>query len=273
MPVKREVPPTPRQAATELQQVIWAICAQVDRPIAVQDPVYPRWRFAEHTDRLFCLLKAVKYLSTLFGAITLDEHGHVQEVGILARVMDDCQNDIFFMLTPMADGKPLDDQIRLIEDFFQEEFEDPTRVWSSEQKRDNVPRRKIHAGFAKVNAGEINPSDGKRVFEKISKVLSGYVHGAYPHIMETYGGIPPRFHMSGMKGTTLEAQFWQQILTYTYRCIMAVELVALRFGRAAEAKRTHELLERFEPAHKMKPTVSAEAQIKKMKAKEKEQPN
>jgi hypothetical protein len=46
-----------------------------------------------------------------------------------------------------------------------------------------------------------DPSRRIELYRTISKVYSGFVHGASPHIMEMYGGDPPHFHTKGMLGT------------------------------------------------------------------------
>jgi hypothetical protein len=102
----------------------------------------------------------------------------------------------------------------------------------SEQKRVTVSVRKIHATFAKLAADEVNPSDTQEILRTVQQAFSGYVHGAYPHIMELYGGNPPRFHTSGMPNTPTIAGWEKQLIGYAYRAIMITALVArkLKFG-------------------------------------------
>ena len=155
---------TPKDVATKLEAILTSIGNRLEQPAPVVDPAYPRWRYEHRSPQLPCFLKVVKYVSTLYGAICLEEAGHVQEVGVLCRVMDDCQNDTLFMIIPLGDeGELSTNQRRFIDDFFQEEFDDPIRILTSDQKRTNVSRQKVHAGLAKVASSEVNPSDAQRV--------------------------------------------------------------------------------------------------------------
>ena len=78
----------------------------------------------------------------------------------------------------------------------------------------NSPRLMIGLGMALYSRGnyddavrvllkgaDLNPSDAQSAMSTLHKAYSGYVHGAYPHIMELYGGNPARFHMAGMRDT------------------------------------------------------------------------
>jgi len=78
------------------------------------------------------------------------------------------------------------------------DFEAPT---SSHQSREMVPRKKIRAYLARIEGKGLDPSRAVQVTTVVSKVYSGFVHGASPHVMEIYGGNPPRFHTRGMTGT------------------------------------------------------------------------
>jgi hypothetical protein len=170
-------------------------------PAFVNEPAYPRFRYRVHTDALACYLKGARLISTLNAAFILYQHAYPQEVGALCRMADDFSNEVMFILLPQA-GEEVDEvQRQFLENFFHEELDKPADPLGSEQKRVTVPARKIHAAFAKLASNEINPSDAQEMLRTIHQAFSGYVHGAYPHIMELYGGNPPRFHLSGMPNT------------------------------------------------------------------------
>ena len=59
--------------------------------------------------------------------------------------------------------------------------------------------------------------------------MSGFVHGAYPHIMELYGGNPPHFHLNGMLGTPIHDLFVAQARHYFYRGIQSFLLLSQAF--------------------------------------------
>ena len=70
----------------------------------------------------------------------------------------------------------------------------------------------------------------QEIYRTVQQSFSGYVHGAYPHIMESYGGSPSNlhYHMNGMLGTTRIPEWTETLLTYIYRTMIAVEVVAKR---------------------------------------------
>jgi hypothetical protein len=45
----------------------------------------------------------------------------------------------------------------------------------------------------------------------IDWVFSNYVHGKYPETMDMYGGVPGRFHLSGMRGTPKDLENLQML--------------------------------------------------------------
>jgi hypothetical protein len=229
----------------------------------------PFFRHQELSDNLLCLLKGVKLVSNLNASLLLYRGGFTQELGALSRISDDLANDILFMLKPLDGEKPSKDQVRFFEEFFQEEFDNPNDPLGSAQKRDNVSRRKVHATFAHLAKDHVNPSDGQAMVSTIHAALSGYVHGAYPHIMEMYGGNPPRFHMSGMRGTPRMAEWSSQIVNYVYRTIMVAELTARKLGQEEMEKQLRALLIEFETKLNCKPDEHPEAQLRRMKEKAK----
>ena len=223
------------------------------------------FRHLEQSDVLFCYLKGVKLISTLNAALVLLEEGYTQEVGALCRMADDFFYEILFFMGPIEESGPTKDQIKMLKDFYKEEFENPKDTLGSPQSRDAVPRRKINAAFGKLAKDELNPHDAQGTVETVHKALSGYVHGAYPHIMELYGGLPPRFYMAGMLGTPRIPQWQKQLVTYVYRAIMVTELISKRLGAKSNEKTIRQLLIEYEVIMNCKPTESAATILRELK--------
>ena len=250
----------------QLQEIIHALAAQVNEMAAVFAPPEPvRWgpgvvfRHTEQTDALAAVLKLVKLVSTLNAAAVLLEHGCVQEVGALCRVAHECSTDI--LLLSSVGEADADNTERLLADFYREEYEDPERPLSSHIKRDNVPRRKVNAAIARSVSDQINPSDAQAVFGVPEKVLSGYVHGAYPHVMELYGGPDRQFHMLGMLGTPRITEWHPQIVTYLYRALTLSVLVAQLLGLDDVRDRIASLRNGFEEEFGCKPSRALAEQL------------
>jgi hypothetical protein len=227
---------------------------------------YRQFRHESFTESLACYLKGIKAISTLNASIVLLRQGYAQEVGALCRMVDDFCNEIFFLLLPQGEnGTFSDDQIRFLENFFQEEFDKPADPLRSTQKRDTVAVKKIHATFGKLAAGELNPSDAQELLRTVHQAFSGYIHGAYPHIMEMYGGNPPRFHVSGMLGTPRIAEWRGQLVGYVQRFIIATVFIARKMGVTDLEAPLRALLEDFEKATRTKPLLKASEMLTKYK--------
>ena len=50
----------------------------------------------------------------------------------------------------------------------------------------------MRAAIAALPENPVNPHEHAQTPGAIYDAFSGYVHGAHPHIMELYGGDPPR---------------------------------------------------------------------------------
>ena len=132
-----------------------------------------------------------------------------------------------------------------------------------------MPTRKIHSTFAKLSKNEANPSDAQEILRTLHQAFSGYVHGGYPHIMEMYGGNPPRFHMSGMLGTPRIIELRTQLKTYVYRTIMVSILVARKLGSSDLETTVKELMKEFEQRIGCAPTKKAAEMIRDIKKRKK----
>lgn len=166
-------------------------------------PPKEQFRHGTQHDCLLIYLKGVRWVSLLNASIVLLGVGHVHEIGILCRCMDESFEDMLLFIKNLGpEDKPTEAQERVLKEFFQEQFNDPSVPMLSASKRDRVRRSTLRAALAGLQGNVVNPHDHARINEIIYDAFSGYVHGAYPHIMELYGGNPPQYHMAGMSGTS-----------------------------------------------------------------------
>ena len=165
--------------------------------------------------------------------------GFVQEVGVLNKVTDETQQDVVFILSGLRD--PEDPDRPFLEAFYEEEFEADTAL-ASTQKRRMTPRRKIRDRvarfFSEPPGSPVNRNRHSEMQRTIDKVQSGYVHGASGHIMEMYGGVPPRFgfQMNGIAGTSREQLCREEFWVYIYRSIFVFAVVASAFAGPAACR-------------------------------------
>lgn len=194
------------------------------------------FRYVEKSIHQAIVQKLARVISGLHAARILLENGFIQEQAALQRMLDEFQEDVTFLAYAVIFNDMTNQHHKYLNAFYEEEFDNPEDPVSSTQKRPMVSRDKIRAYIARIEGSGLDPSRGIAVTRTISKAYSGYVHGASPQIMEMYGGHPPRFHVSGMRGTPLFVDHQKDLWNYFYRGICA-------FGFAAKAFRDDALFD------------------------------
>lgn len=210
----------------------------------------------DHTDSLACYLKGVKAVSTLNGALVLLKYGFTQEVGALCRMVDEACNEILFLIKPEDQNILSNYQKQFLDSFYQEEFADNENIFKAHNPRHTVPSKKIHASLAKTIFTSINPSDAKAMTSVVQKTLSGYIHGAYPQIMEMYGGNPPHFHIEGMLGTPRINEWTTQVIAYTDKLILLSILISNKLGAYGVEKLMQDFRFEFEKQFSTRSSLS-----------------
>lgn len=188
------------------------------------------FRYVEKSIHQAIVQKLARVISTLHSARILLEYGFIQEQAALQRMLDEFMEDITFLSYAVISNDVTELHHTYLNAFYEEEFDKPEDSIGSTQKRPMMPRQKIRAYLAKIEGSGLDPSSWVAVTRTISKAYSGYVHGASPHIMEMYGGNPPKFHVSGMPGIPLFADHRDDLWNYFYRAICAFGFAAKAFG-------------------------------------------
>jgi hypothetical protein len=220
-----------------LHAVVGQLCEIVDqlgssfpapKIVAQGDGYVDRHEPWERTNVLACYLKAVKICSTLNGGLVLLDNGHVQEAYALARIVQDQVDDIHFLVRPRGeDGKLSAHQSRALDEFFQEEFENPSDPVGTSQDRDRVPRPKIRGA---IHREWDDPSTAQAISTALYRLFSGYVHGAYVHIMELHhADAPGHYHVRGSSAHLADAI--EYFPNFIYQAILAVETLVDRSSR------------------------------------------
>ncbi len=188
------------------------------------------FRYKEKDIYQALIQKLAKVQSTLRAAYFLLKRGYVQEQAILHRVIDELNEDILFLVYAVTNEEITDLHKRYLEAFWEEEIDESGDMIDSKQKRPMILRKKIRAYIAQVEGTTLDPSRGIELSRTLSKAYSGFVHGASPHIMDTYGGNPPHFHTKGMLGTPRMEEYADDLWNYMYRTYLSHILVAKALG-------------------------------------------
>jgi hypothetical protein len=211
---------------------VHALASRVPAPVLIDLDGKPYVRYTEKTIHQAVVLKLARLVSNLSAAQLLLDNGYVQEQGALQRMIDEGDDDITFLTLAIMTNDIVDLHERYLAAFWEEEFDLPTAI-DSTQKRPSIPRKHINAWIARHPLSGIDESTGVALMTTIHKTYSGYVHGASPHIMDLYGGNPPRFHMKGMLGTPRHEDHTEDLLNYYHRGIISFAFAAKAFGDEA----------------------------------------
>ena len=76
----------------------------------------------------------------------------------------------------------------------------------------------------------INTSQALTAAERVGTAYSGYVHAASENFMDIYGGDPPHFHLTGMRGTPRISESARDAENYIFSSLMATIVVVKAFG-------------------------------------------
>ena len=173
--------------------------------------------------------KAVNLCSLLGATAVLLRSGHLHEAYALCRVIDEQGEDIFFLTLRSTQTSNYREQF--LKSFYQEEFADMDDPLST-TNRPQVSRQKIRAAIFSKATGLADPSTAVAMASTITSAQSGYIHGAYVHIMDLYGGEPPRFHTSGLANTPRVAEALRHVPNFFFRAGVAIAGLCAATGNA-----------------------------------------
>jgi hypothetical protein len=223
----------------------------------VAPPIRKAWkdgfvfRYAERTVHQAIVQKLARMISGLHAIQLLHGQGLFQEQGVVQRTLDEIEEDIVFLSLGLVHGQLTRRHKEYLEYFYAEEFDDATNIMGSHRSRGMVSREKIRAYVNRVDGAD---SSRANVAGKIiAKAYSGFVHGASPHIMDMYGGIPPRFDVKGEFRYLRGAENADDALNYFLRAVFAMAF-------AAKAFEDEQLFSRMRAhAHKIETGMQAES--------------
>jgi len=234
------------QTLSTLESAFELLERQVQKPESLQRTGGLAFRYSEESIYQAIILKSARVVSGLHAAYCLWLNGFVQEQAVLQRVLDELNEDIVFLVYAVTNDEITPLHQRYLKAFYEEEFDETDNPIASTQKRDMVPRQKIRAYLSRVEGVAMNPSDGVELSRTISKTYSGFVHAASTHIMDMYGGNPPRFHLSGMLGTPRMKEYEEDLWNYFYRSILSFIGAAKAFGDEELVNDLYSFTEHFE---------------------------
>ena len=234
------------QVLTYMEGIVDDLAGRVPQPQFVEK--FGAFRHVEKSIHQAIVQKLARMVSTLHASRLLCNHGFVQEQAALQRILDEIQEDVLFLAFGIIHDDVQSPLHRsYLDAFFEEEFDAATAIEST-QKRPMIRRQKIQAYLARVEEAPMDPHRGGELFRTTSKIYSGFVHAASPHIMDMYVGNPPRFHVRGMKGAETYETYRKDVRNYFYRGISAFAFAAKAFGDDDLCARIYDRMIQFQQA-------------------------
>ena len=203
----------------------------IEKPILIEKDYGKVFRYERPTIQAALILKAARVVSGLNSSLLLLKHGYTQEAYGIFRTIDEFNEDITFLIIPIVQDGLSDDHKRYIEYMFQEEKTRKGDTYVIDKKRPMVPRKKIQRAIAEFSAHLAEKNQTYDVHKTIHATFSGYIHGAANHILDMYGGDPPRFHVNGTLGTPRVEESIKCANNYFYRSLLSLMMIASACGQ------------------------------------------
>ena len=160
-----------------------------------------RFRYDKPDDPVvFLVLKMARIVTGLYSMLNLTKSGLFEDAGAICRIILECSHDIDFVMEGLThDPFPIDKQ-EFVDSFFNDETRTPEEMLATMRKQATIPRRKVYPSVGRLLSPD-NPDRQQRTAKVLEEAFSGYVHAAYPHIMEMYEGVSKEFRMSGVEAS------------------------------------------------------------------------
>jgi hypothetical protein len=211
-----------------------------------------------------------RVISGLYSTKLLIEHTFIQECNTLFRTIDEFNQNILFLSFSLTDNEITTLQQTFLDNFFQEEFNNPESAFLSTQKRSMIPRAKIRAFISQKKENSINASDTQQNDETIVKLYSGFIHGTSVSIIDMYSANPSQYHLNGLSNEAPSIDLAKRDFEdRLYESILSLSFVALSFKENDIFENIQNLRFEFEKQTDRDVYEDPNISIKKMKLKNK----
>jgi len=171
-----------------------------------------------------------RVISGLYTTKLLIENTFIQECNSLYRTLDEFNQNIPFLGFSLIDNEITTLQQTFLDNFFQEEFDNPKNAFQSTQKRGMVSRDKIRAFISQRKENPVNASDTQQNYVTIDKFYSGFIHGTSVSIIDMYSANPSQYHLNGLSSEApsinLAKQYFEDRL---YESILSLSFISFAF--------------------------------------------
>jgi hypothetical protein len=164
---------------------------------AIGEPVWVEskgvYEYAEQNIDVVVTLKLIRAAQGIHAMDILGRHGLFVDLGAINRCVEDCVSEVYFLLENYPNQT--NNVNKFVKHFFSKTIDG--HLSSGEEP---VSTNKVHNAMVRSLTGEEQDESTKASLTKAYATFSGYIHAGYSHIMQMYGGHPPRlsFNISGI---------------------------------------------------------------------------
>ncbi len=235
-----------RSHTKQFVMVVDVFASSVTPPIMYDSDVQHRgFRYMKPTAKHFCMIKAVRAVSSLNAAVVLAEKGFNQEVCILIRTIVEATSQIEFVMAGLNGDTLAERQQKVVDGF----FADFRRNNSDDFKGATIRQQDVHKEISRFledtgvtdDEGRFSGVSTNNLMSNVYRNFSNYIHARYPEVMDIYGGDPLHFHMDGMSGTPKDKESLAILECFTDSVGIILALMIQRFDMVDAMKKIPEL--------------------------------
>ena len=208
------------------------LCYRLEPPVRTEIGGQPFYRFKDTTIQAAILLKTARYVSGLHACRLLLNNGFFQELGTLQRSIDDFGQDATFLALAYVTGKVEEIHVTFLSSFWKEEptFED---FLKDQKKKHEIPRSNIQSHISRTLNNDTPEFREIGANKHLSRMYSGYTHGAAPHTMDMYNPVTRAIEVSGSTSRSLLEDHEYDFQNQLFRGVVLIAMVSHALGDTA----------------------------------------
>lgn len=181
------------------------------------------YEYQEQSVKVVSVLKLVRATQSLRALFVLAQYGLFIDFGAIVRCLNDCVEDVYFLLEKYPE-EPDGHVQKFVKGFFENTIDGFEKVETAA-----VERAKIRAAVVRYLKDRHDDATQKRL-EKIYKAFCGYVHTNYAHVMEVYNGNTDSFNLGGVPSENETAKRLQFMPPMTEAVLFCAAFTAEKFN-------------------------------------------
>lgn len=194
------------------------------------------FEYSVQSVEVVAVLKAIRAVHGIKSMQILCEKGLFIDMGAIYRCVNDCCEEIHFLLEKYP--KTSSDVDQFVKAFFESTIDNYLNAQTS-----YLPIRKIHSASVRILEKYGSNPPVRDLIRKIYKTGSGYIHAGYVNIMGMYGGSKPNFNLGGVPSLKERAKYIELVETASVSVSQAIAFGAYKFGLKDISKEILESLE------------------------------